>query len=374
MLAGLLTRKIKEEAIALGFDRVGIAPVEAVPDDKLLSWLRLEYQGEMRYMARQIEKRLDPNRILPGAKSVVSVALNYYHDYGLAYEDAAAGVISRYASGDDYHQVLGTKLKALLQKILELCPAAHGKSYVDTGPVMDKHWAARSGLGWIGKNTNLIADKRLGSWFFIGEILLSQELDPDAPGSDHCGSCRRCLDDCPTEAIVEPYVVDSRLCISYLTIEVKEDIPEELRRSTSNLIFGCDICQDVCPWNRRVVPSREPSFAPREPLQQPRLQTLARLTQEEFHSFFRNSLVKRAKWRGLMRNTAVAMGNSGNREFVPELRHLLNCPAPMVRRHAAWGLNEIGGEEARKALEKRVAIETDGLTRDTLEKLVEAGG
>ncbi len=373
MLPGLLTRKIKEKAIALGFDRVGVAPVEAVPDSKLITWLQLEYHGEMGYMAHQVKKRLDPSQVLEGAKSVLSVALSYYHDYRLPYDDAGAGVVSRYASGDDYHRVLRGKLKALLDVIVELCPAAAGKVYVDTGPVMDKHWAASSGLGWIGKHSNLIADKRLGSWFFIGEILLDQELDTDAPGTDHCGSCRRCLDHCPTGAIVEPYVVDSRLCISYLTIEVKEDIPKQLRHATSNLVFGCDICQDVCPWNRRVQPSREESFAPRKRLLQPRLQALARLTQEDFHSVFRNSAIQRTKWRGLMRNTAVAMGNSRRKEFVPELRQLLNCPDPMVRRHAAWGLSEIGGEEARQALGARLAVENDSRTRDTLRESVRAG-
>ena len=206
MLRALLTQRIKEKALDLGFDRVGIAPVEDVPDEKLLTWLKRDYHGEMQYMARGVDKRLDPSLILEGARTVLSVALNYYHSYTLPYHDPASGVVSRYASGDDYHEVLGHKLKALMQAIEELCPGAAGRIYVDTGPVMDKHWAARSGIGWIGKNANLIAGKKLGSWFFIGEILLNRELDPDAPGRDHCGSCRRCLDECPTEAIVEPYV------------------------------------------------------------------------------------------------------------------------------------------------------------------------
>ena len=226
MLRALLSRRIKEKALDLGFDRVGIAPVGDVPDEKLLAWLERDYHGEMKYMARGVDKRLDPSLILEGARTVLS----------------------------------------LMHAIEELCPGTAGRIYVDTGPVMDKHWAARSGIGWIGKNANLIAGKKLGSWFFIGEILLDRELDPDEPGRDHCGSCRRCLDECPTEAIVEPCVVDSRRCISYLTIEVKEDIPEELRRGNGNLIFGCDICQDVCPWNRRVEESRERAFAPREAL------------------------------------------------------------------------------------------------------------
>ena len=370
MLRALLTQRIKEKALELGFERVGIAPVEDVPDEKLLSWLERDYHGEMQYMAGGVEKRLDPSLILKGVKTVLSVALNYYHPYPLPYHDPASGVVSRYAAGDDYHEVLWPKLKTLLDQIEELCPGAEGRIYVDTGPVMDKHWAARSGIGWIGKNANLIAGKKLGSWFFIGEILLNQELDPDDPGRDHCGSCRRCLDECPTDAIVEPYVVDSRLCISYLTIEVKEDIPEERRRGNRNLIFGCDICQDVCPWNRRVEESREPAFAPREALRHPLLKELAGLTENDFRSLFRKSPVKRAKWRGLMRNTAVAMGNSRSQEFVPELTRLLHSPDPMVRRHAAWGLKEIAGDQARKALIECLGIETDGPTRQALEKLV----
>ena len=369
MLRALLTQRIKEKALDLGFDRVGIAPVEDVPDEKLLTWLKRDYHGEMQYMARGVDKRLDPSLILEGARTVLSVALNYHHSYTLPYHDPASGVVSRYASGDDYHEVLGHKLKALMQAIEELCPGAAGRIYVDTGPVMDKHWAARSGIGWIGKNANLIAGKKLGSWFFIGEILLNRELDPDAPGRDHCGSCRRCLDECQTEAIVEPYVVDSRRCISYLTIEVKQDIPEELRHGNGNLIFGCDICQDVCPWNRRVAESREPSFAPREALRRPLLKELAGLSENDFQSLFRKSPVKRAGWRGLMRNTAVAMGNSRSEEFVPELIQLLNGPDPMVRRHAAWGLKEIGGDQAQRALRERFQIETDALTREALRKL-----
>ena len=371
MLPELLTKKSKESAISLGFHRVGVAPVEAVPDSKLKRWLKLDYHGEMHYMSRQVEKRLDPSLVLEETKSVLSVALNYYHNYELNYDDRNSGVISRYASGDDYHKVMETKLRALLKKITELCPDAKGKIYVDTGPIMDKYWASRSGMGWIGKNTNLIADKRLGSWFFIGEILINQRLDPDAPGSDHCGSCRRCLDECPTEAIVEPYVVDSRLCISYLTIEVKEDIPENLRRSTSNLVFGCDICQDVCPWNRKVEPSREESFIPRKELKKPRLKNLAQLTKEDFRYLFQNSPIRRSKWRGLMRNTAVAMGNSHNKEFIPDLCKLLNCSDAMVRRHAAWALKEIGGSKAQKALVERRAIETNSQTRDELKTLLE---
>ncbi len=371
MLRALLTQKIKEKALDLGFDKVGIASVEDVPDDKLLTWLERDYHGEMKYMARGVEKRLDPGLILEGARTVLSVALNYYHPYPLPYHDPASGVVSRYASGDDYHQVLGRKLKALMHAIEELCPGAAGKTYVDTGPVMDKHWAARSGIGWIGKNANLIAGKKLGSWFFIAEILLDTELDPDVPARDHCGSCRRCLDECPTEAIVEPYVVDSRRCISYLTIEVKEDIPEEMRRGNGNLIFGCDICQDVCPWNRRVEESRVPAFAPRKELRSPRLKNLAGLTENDFRSLFRNSPVKRAGRRGLMRNTAVAMGNSRSEEFVPDLVQLLNDQDPMVRRHAAWGLKEIGGDQARSALVERLRVETDPPTRENLEILIQ---
>ena len=335
-----LTRKIKEQARSLGFDAVGVAPIEAVPGELLQLWLARQFHGEMAYMERTAEKRVDPNLVLPGVRSMISLALNYFHPYELPYQEPERGAISRYASGDDYHDVLTQKLDQLLAGIQELNPRAEGKIYVDTGPVMDKHWAAHSGVGWLGKHTNVLS-REAGSWFFLGEILLNLDLEYDVPGQDFCGSCTRCIDACPTDAITEPYVLDSRRCISYLTIELKEDIPEEFRSSIENLIFGCDICQDVCPWNDRAPHSRVEEFQPREGNQAPDLKELSRLSAEDFSQRYRKSPIKRAKWRGLMRNVAVAMGNSGNPEMIPELEGLLGSRDSMIRRHAEWALEKI---------------------------------
>ena len=335
-----LTRKIKEQARSLGFDAVGVAPIEAVPGELLQLWLARQFHGEMAYMERTAEKRVDPNLVLPGVRSMISLALNYFHPYELPYQEPERGAISRYASGDDYHDVLTQKLDQLLAGIQELNPRAEGKIYVDTGPVMDKHWAAHSGVGWLGKHTNVLS-REAGSWVFLGEILLNLDLEYDVPGQDFCGSCTRCIDACPTDAITEPYVLDSRRCISYLTIELKEDIPEEFRSSMENLIFGCDICQDVCPWNDRAPHSRVEEFQPREGNQAPDLKELSRLSAEDFSQRYRKSPIKRAKWRGLMRNVAVAMGNSGNPEMIPELEGLLGSRDSMIRRHAEWALEKI---------------------------------
>ncbi len=362
-----LTRQIKKRALQLGFDAVGAAPAAAIPGDNLRAWLKRRYQGQMGYMERNLEKRLDPSLVLEGARSIVSVALNYYHRYALPYDDPDCGVVSRYASGDDYHEVLKRKLDLLLEHVQTEAPGTRGKTYVDTGPVLDKYWASRSGIGWLGKNGNVLAKRRTGSWFFLGELLLDVELEYDRPHLDHCGSCTRCIEACPTDAIVAPRVVDSRRCISYLTIELKDDIAEEFRSAMGNLIYGCDICQDVCPWNRKVEESGVREFRPRESLRAPRLRELARMTVDDFRVRFQRSAVKRAKWEGLMRNVAVALGNSRDPEAVPELEALLAAPAPVVRRHAAWALGKIGGARARQALRARLAGESDHATRVEIE-------
>lgn len=364
-----LTRRVKSRAEELGLAAVGVAPVSAIPEDQLNTWLARQYHGAMSYMERNTERRLDPGKILPGARSVLSVAAHYLHPKEMPYDRAARGVISRYAAGDDYHQVIEQRLQELLDFIRELDPEVQGKIYVDTGPVLDKHWASRSGIGWLGKHTNILS-RQLGSWFFLGEILLNRELEYDAPGLDFCGSCTRCIDACPTAAIVEPYALDSRRCISYLTIELREDIPEEFRKAMGNLIYGCDICQEVCPWNRDAPMSRIEAFAPREINQAPELRELARMEPEEFPQRYRNSAMKRTKWRGLMRNVAVAMGNSGDPEMIPELVGLLNTADSMVRRHAAWALARIGTAEATEALRQRQGREEDPETLRILENLL----
>ncbi len=231
-------------------------------------------------------------------------------------------------------------MEKLLAHIKGLDPKAEGKVYVDTGPVMDKYWAAHSGVGWLGKHTNLLS-REAGSWFFLGEILLNLDLEYDVPGEDFCGSCTRCIDVCPTDAITEPYVLDSRRCISYLTIELREDIPEAFRSSMDNLIFGCDLCQDVCPWNDPVPHSSVEEFRPRKGNRAPDLRELSRLLAEDFSQRYRKSPIKRAKWRGFMRNVAVAMGNSGDPEMIPELEVLVDSEDSMIRRHAQWALERL---------------------------------
>ncbi len=346
-----LTRRIKEKARELGFDEVGIARAEAISEGHLREWLGRQYQGEMAYIERKLEKRLDPGKVLEGARSIVSLALGYNHPYRLPYDQPDKGVISRYAAGTDYHEVIEDKLGRLLQYIRAIEPETRGKVYVDTGPMMDKYWAQRSGLGWLGKHTNVLS-RDLGSWFFIGEILLDCDLDFDEPAVDFCGSCTRCIESCPTDAIVEPYVLDSRRCISYLTIELRGDIPEAFREPMGNLIYGCDICQDVCPWNSKAPVSAESEFKPREPNQSPALQQLARMSQSEFRESYRGSPMKRAKWKGLMRNVAVAMGNSRNPDMIPELENLLATGDEMIQSHAAWALRRLGTPEALQALEQ----------------------
>lgn len=364
-----LTESIRCQARTLGLDALGVAPVSALPQDRLQTWLQQGFQGEMAWMERHTEKRLDPRKILPDAQSVISAALNYYHPYPLPYDRPRQGVISRYASGDDYHQVLESRLRQLLEFIQKQDPGAQGKVYVDTGPVLDKYWAAASGIGWLGKHTNVL-NRSLGSWFFLGEILLNRRLEYDVPGPDHCGSCRRCIDACPTGAIVQPYVLDSRRCISYLTIELRSDLPEEFRPAMGNLVYGCDICQDVCPWNRKAKPSSVSELAPRPAHRSPSLRSLARLSPQAFRDTFRNSPIRRAKWRGLMRNVAVAMGNSRDPSLVGELKRLLQVEDAMVRRHAAWALAQIATEEAWQALQERQKRETDELTARTLTDLL----
>tara|TARA_B100000949_G_scaffold192681_1_gene176708 strand:- start:217 stop:1380 length:1164 start_codon:yes stop_codon:yes gene_type:complete len=363
-----LTLQIKDKAVGLGFNSVGISPASEIEGTQLQLWLNRQYHGQMSYMERNSEKRKDPSRVLPSARSIISVSLNYFHPYDLPYNSSERGVFSRYASGDDYHDVLRKKLEQLLEHIRLLIPKVEGKIYVDTGPMMDKYWAAQSGIGWLGKHTNLLS-RESGSWFFLGEILVSVALEYDSPGEDFCGTCTRCIDACPTDAIVQPYVLDSRRCISYLTIELRDDIPEEFRSSMSNLIFGCDICQDVCPWNQEIPHSTVKEFEAREFNRAPFLRELANITLKEFQERFHGSPVKRTKWRGFLRNVAIAMGNSGNPEMVLELKKLLNYEDPLIRRHAAWALNQIDSLEARQAILTRLEKEEDRNTLRTLNGL-----
>ena len=307
-----LTEQIRRKALEIGFHKIGVARAESLADERerLIEWLEKDFQGEMQWLAREPEKRTDPRLIFPAAKSIVVVALNYYtpHEHT---EDEAAGKISRYAWGDDYHDVLKEKLRELLTFIKTLDESADGKICADTAPMMDKAWAVHAGLGWIGKHSNLIT-KEYGSWVFLGEILLNLELDYDqATEPDHCGSCTACLDACPTNAIVAPYLVDSRRCLSYATIELRSpELPDEISKDLNGWFYGCDICQDVCPWNRFEKPTEEKRFEPREQETSIELKKVSDFSPDTYAKRFRRSAIKRAKLPGLQRNARALLKNS----------------------------------------------------------------
>jgi epoxyqueuosine reductase len=306
-----LTQRIKEKAIELGFQRVGIARAEKLGEEAehLNEWLARGYHGTMEWMKRDPEKRTDISRVLANAKSVISVAMNYYTDVPHVEADGI-GKISRYAWGDDYHGVLEQRLRELLQFTCEQSPGVQGKVYVDTGPVMDKVWAQRAGIGWIGKHTNVIS-LEYGSWIFLGEIIVDIEMEYDTPATDHCGTCSLCIDACPTDAIVDPYVVDSNRCISYLTIEHRGEIAPDLGVKFDHWLYGCDICQDVCPWNHKfAVETKLKEFYPRQHNIAPELNSISVMTQEEFSRKFSKSPIKRTKLLGLKRNANVLMDNA----------------------------------------------------------------
>jgi len=299
-----LTGLIKERAQREGFEKVGIVEAAALGDerDRLLTWLGRGYHGQMGWMARDHEMRTNPRKLFPAARSVVVVAKNYYTSDKHT-DDPSTGKVSRYAWGDDYHEVVGAKLRSLLAWIREELPQVEGKVCIDIQPMMDKVWAARAGLGWIGKHTNLITPE-YGSWVFIGELLLNIDLEYETEiVADHCGSCTLCLEACPTSAITEPYVVDSNKCISYATIELRaSQIPQEVAANLEGWLYGCDICQDVCPWNRFEQPTDEDRFQPREGNVNVPLSEVLELTPEAYAQRFRGSAMKRAKLPGLQRN------------------------------------------------------------------------
>jgi len=294
------TKLIKTEATRLGFMSCGISKAEFLEDEapRLEQWLNENRNGEMGYMENHFDKRLDPALLVPGAKSVVSLLLNYFPQETQR-EDSYK--LSKYAYGRDYHFVIKDKLKQLLHFINEEIGEVGGRAFVDSAPVLDKAWAAKSGLGWIGKNSNLLSKKK-GSFFFIAELIIDLELEYDTPVTDHCGSCTACIDACPTDAIYEPYKVDGSKCISYYTIELKDSIPESEKGKFEDWMFGCDICQDVCPWNRFSKPHNEPLFDPHPDLLQMTKHDWEEITRETFNEIFRKSAVKRTKYDGLKRN------------------------------------------------------------------------
>ena len=296
------TQKIKQKATELGFFFCGISNADFLAEEakQLDNWLKLGYHGKMNYMENHYHKRLDPRLLVDDAKSVVSLLLNYHTEDEQS--DPEAPKISKYAYGKDYHFIIKDKLKEFYQFIQDEIGEVGGRVFVDSAPVMDKAWAKKSGLGWMGKNANIINPKH-GSFFFIAEMILDLELEPDGPIKDYCGTCTQCIDECPTEAIVEPYVIDGSKCISYLTIELKDEImPKEFKGKMDNWMFGCDICQSVCPWNRFAKPHSEPWFNPHEDLLKMSKHDWDDLTEEVFQELFRKSAVKRTKFPGLIRN------------------------------------------------------------------------
>jgi epoxyqueuosine reductase len=296
------TAIVKDEANRLGFEYCGISKAEFLEEEapRLENWLKKKMHGEMAYMENHFDMRLDPTKLVPGAKSVVSLLLNYFTDQ--RQEDETAPKISKYAYGQDYHLVIKSKLKEMLHTIEEkIGKSVGGRAFVDSAPVLDKVWAKKSGLGWIGKNSNLI-NKNSGSFFFVAELILDVELIPDSPIGDFCGTCTRCIDACPTDAIVSPYIVDGSKCISYFTIELKDAIPQSEKGKFQNWMFGCDICQDVCPWNRFSAPHKHEEFAASKELLGKTKAEWTEITEEVFRELFKKSAVKRTKFEGLKRN------------------------------------------------------------------------
>ena len=295
------SESIKSKAKDLGFLSCGISKADFLEEEapRLEQWLNQNHHGEMAYMANHFDKRLDPRVLVPGAKSVVSLLLNYHSKEKQT--DVEAPKIASYAFGDDYHKVIKDKLKELMSFIHQEIGEVQGRVFVDSAPVMDKAWAAKSGLGWIGKNTNLIS-KKVGSFFFIAELILDLDLEHDLPATDHCGSCTACIDACPTDALLAPYQIDGSKCISYVTIELKNEIPTDFQGKMDNWAFGCDICQTVCPWNRFATPHSEPAFNPPAELLSLSKNEWEEMTQEVFSVIFKNSAIKRTKYEGLKRN------------------------------------------------------------------------
>jgi epoxyqueuosine reductase len=369
------TRWVCGVARELGFDLCGVAPADTFEElQNYSAWLERGYAGEMDYL--RDARRADPRRVLDGARNLIVVALNYNsaqpystEQAGVQNDDSPRGWVSRYAWGNDYHEVLLEKLNALVARMREEWPEPfEARAYVDTGPIVERVAAKYAGLGWLAKNTCLI-NEELGSWLFLGVIITTLELAPslapgESPAADLCGNCRLCLDACPTQAFAAPYVLDARRCISYLTIELRGAIPQEFRPEMGNAVIGCDICQDVCPWNRKAPVTELAAFQPRgmgvksekgkgkmqneATLFAPELEWLAALSQEEFSRIFRGSAVKRAKWRGLVRNACVALGNSrterdskSHARLAALLERLAESADQIIAEHAQWALDRL---------------------------------
>jgi len=356
-----LEEQLRVQAAKLGFTLCGFTPLTPFPRRQFFTeWLAQGHAGEMHYLAREPERRLHPELYFPQAKSVICLGYPYTPPRvpAIDWQRELRGRIAAYAAGIDYHETIKTKLSALITFLNDGYPELWARPYVDTGPLLEREWAHRSGLGWFGKNTMLL-HKGVGSWFFLAEILVSLELEGDGIPSAHCGKCTRCLQDCPTNALAEGYVLKAPLCISYLTIEHRGSIPYELRPKLGNWIFGCDVCQEVCPWNEKFG-------RPREDLVEelfPSLPALVALDENGFRTRFSRSAIRRTRRRGLLRNVVIALGNSGNPEAIPSLRRALHDPEPLVRGHAAWALGRFAERETRIALQQHLVYEKDEQVR-----------
>jgi epoxyqueuosine reductase len=367
-----LSQKIKELGYGVGFDLVGISALDPPdPRGSFSEWLRSGYAGEMEYMRRTALQRQHPREWIPWARSVISVGLSYASPAEVG-KLPSWGEVSRYARGRDYHLVIQEKLELLLRHLEhEVEGPVRGKISVDSSPVLERAFAARSGLGWVGKNTLLISPM-LGSYLFLGELFIDLDVVPDRPIRDRCGRCQRCLDACPTQAFVGPYILDARRCISYLTIELKGAIPRTLRPLVGGRIFGCDICQEVCPYNVRAPVPEDPSFLPGSELPIRDLVSLLEISEDEFKERFRDSPILRAKRKGLMRNVMVALGNTGDSLLVPFLTKILEKePEPLVRGHAAWALGEIGTKDAHEILRVVQLTEHDSFVLEEVQAALE---
>ena len=364
-----LAGEVRRRAVEEGFDVVGIARADALDRDgqALAAWLRSDYQATMAWMARDPAMRADPRRVLPGCRSVIVAGMNYWPGAEATRPTAGRPRTAAYALGRDYHKVLGRRLRRVADWLAERTETA-ARAFVDTGPVLERAWTERAGVGWIGKNANLI-HPRLGSWLLLGEILSVAELDADpGPHADRCGRCTACLDACPTRAIVEPGVVDSNLCISYWTIEHRGPVPHAIRSGIGEWIFGCDVCQEVCPWNVRFAATRaDEAFERREDLGALDAEALVGMDEGSFRARYSGTSLMRATWRGMRRNACIVLGNRGDASALTVLGAALDDADAMIRGHAAWAIGRIGGAVARRALARAVDRESDAGVREEID-------
>jgi len=366
-----LTERLKQEAKRLGFDPVGATPA-ATPEGfrRLQQWIEAGYVGEMHYLADRLDAYQHPRHVLDDARSVLMLGMSY-RTAEPAQSGPEQGRVSRYAWGAaDYHDVIRDRLRKLRLFLEDLVPGASVRGVVDTAPLLEREFAQLAGLGWIGKNTMLI-NRQAGSWLFLAALLTDQELTYDSPhASDHCGTCQACLDACPAGAFPQPYVLDAKRCVSYLTIELRSSIDAELRERVGEWLFGCDICQEVCPWNRTAPSSSESSFSPAPDANPVELARLFELTDDQFRDRFRRTPLWRAKRRGILRNAAIVLGNQGDPSAIEVLTRGLNDDEPLVRGACAWALGRFQDTDSHQALRGRMAIEEDPQVREEIESVL----